>query len=433
MTTRARHSAPPYEELAARFGVVRRAWKRGAVLAGLAIVVTESIGLFTVLIFLDWLYQPQPVVRVAMWVAALGLVVYLLARHVLKPLLRKIPDEQIALYIEENRTELGGVLITAVEFGRDRQAQTGGQGALIDAVLQEAITRSTRLKVGGTVSFARLKKYLLIATVCVAAYGCLSVAFPEAFSHRVGRVLEPWRATDEDVAKRTAIAVQEEPLRIALSKQDTSFARGSTLDLEATLSKAKPADQPVALFFRSHSGGDWKQLPMTEIEKLNHFQGSLTDVTEDLDFYVGCGSVHSDTGHLTVFDPLVVRGLEMTTHFPDYVHQPDVVEKPATGDVTALVGTIATLRIVTSSPLKQGQLKWSTGETQAVTVDPQNASAATVSLPGQGRCDLRLHRNRCERPAGDQRRAAHDPRHRRHAPGRLCEIAGQHDADGSSR
>ena len=49
-----------YQQLAARFSEVRRSWKRAAALSGLAIVVTESIGLLTVLLLADWLYQPQP-------------------------------------------------------------------------------------------------------------------------------------------------------------------------------------------------------------------------------------------------------------------------------------------------------------------------------------------------------------------------------------
>jgi hypothetical protein len=104
-----------YGQLSAQFGVVRRAWKRAAALSGLAIVVTEGIGIFTALLFLDWLYQPQPTVRIAVGALALVALVYLLIRHVVKPLLRQIPDDQIALYIEEHRSDLDGVLITAAE------------------------------------------------------------------------------------------------------------------------------------------------------------------------------------------------------------------------------------------------------------------------------------------------------------------------------
>ena len=370
-----------YSRLSARFAVVRRAWKRAAVLSGLAIVVTEGIGIFTALLLLDWLYQPLPIIRIGLWAAALAAIAYFLARHVAKPLTRKIPDEQIALYIEENRTELDGVLITAAEFGRKRDQIAGKQVVLIDAVVHEAAARSARTQVGHMVDFSRLRKYGFGALAGLAVYAVLSILFPDTFVHHLGRVLQPWHATDEDLARHAAAVAQAEPLRFTFSKGDTSLPRGSSFDFEVTLSKAKPADDAVVLYFRPRTeGATWQKLAMTEIEKLNGFQGALPDVSEDLEFYVACGADKSETHRLTVYDPLIVQSLEMTTHFPDYIKQPDRVEKPSTGDVSALVGSTATLRILTSTELKNGQVKWSDGTTQDVTVDPKANKTATVSF-----------------------------------------------------
>ena len=53
---------------------------------------------------------------------------------------------------------------------------------------------------------------------------------------------------------------QAEPLRFTLSKGDTSLPRGTSFDFEATLSKAKPADQAVVLYFRPlTAGAAWRQ------------------------------------------------------------------------------------------------------------------------------------------------------------------------------
>ena len=370
-----------YGQLSARFGVVRRAWKRAAALSGLAIVASESIGIFTAMLFLDWLYQPLSAVRIGMWGVALAAIAYFLARHVVKPLLRKIPNEQIALYIEENRTELDGVLITAAEFGRKREQLTGRQADIIDTVVHEAAARSARTQVSHMVDFSRLKKYGIGAAACIAAYVLLSLMFPDTFAHHLGRIFQPWRATEEDKARHAAAAAQAEPIRLTLSKGDTSLPRGTSFDFEATLSKPKPAEQAVTLYFRPRTAGaEWQKLAMTEIEKLNGFQGSLADVSEDLEFYVACGADKSDTYRLTVYDPLIVQSLEMATHYPDYVKQPDRVEKPSPGDVTALIGSKVTLRVLTSTPLKDGQIKWSNGQTADVTVDPQSKATATVSF-----------------------------------------------------
>jgi hypothetical protein len=368
-----------YRQLAAQFQTVRRAWKRAAALSGAAIVLTESIGILTVLLFLDWLYQPQPMVRMALWSVALISIAFFFVRHVVAPLVRKIPDEQIALYIEEHRTELDGVLITAAEYGPRQDRPAGNQAGLIDAVVAEAAARSQRLATRRVVDLSRLKKYGLGAAAGVGVFVLLSVLFPNTVGLRIGRVLQPWRTTTVDLAKRPGTEVLLRPMEFALSKGDVNLPRGASLDLEVTLSR--PAEKPVDLNFRPRTeGAAWQKLPMAEIEKLNGFKGTLADVSEDLEFFVTCGADKSATHKLMVFDPLVVREIAVTTHYPDYVKLPDRVERPSNGDVAALIGSKVTVRILGSGPLKDGQLKWSTGQTQSFVPDPQTNAAMLATF-----------------------------------------------------
>ena len=382
-----------YAELTARFAVVRRAWKRSAALSGLAVVATEGVGVFTALLFIDWLYQPLPMVRIGLWTVALAGIGFLLARHVFKPLARKIPDEQIALFIEEHRSELDGMLITAVEFSRKRESVPDSQATLIDAVVREAAAKSGRASVGRMGDASRLLKYGVGLLVAAGIYVLLSVLFPATFGHHVGRVLEPWQSTPEDVARHQAALEQAAPLRFSLSRGNTSLPRGTSFSFEVTLSKAKPPEAAVELFLRPRSAGaKWEKLPMAEIEKLNTYQGTIPDVSEDLEFYISCGATRSATYRLTAFDPLVVQSMEMTVHPPAYVKQPDEVVRPFTGDLTALVGSTATLRIRTSTPLKEGQIKWASGTVQPMTIDAQSKSTAvfTFEIKEDATFDYRL-------------------------------------------
>lgn len=369
-----------YQQLSGQFHVVRNSWKRAAALSGLSIMVGESIGILTVLLFLDWLFKPLPGLRVGMWMLALAGIVYFFARHVLAPLWRQIPDEQIALYIEEHRSELDGVLITAAEYG-GKGARQPGQAALIEAVMREAASRSEQTVGSQVVDLSRLKKYGLGAAAGLGIYVIAGLLFPDAVGHHIGRILNPWKTRPEDLAKRTPGEVLAEPIRFTFSKGDASLARGTSFEFEAALSRA--ADKPVLVNFRPRAQGDkaaWQQLPMTEIEKLNGFKGTLADISEDLEFYVSSGADKSDTHLITVFDPLVVQTLAATTHYPDYVKLPDRVENPSTGDVEALVGSKVTVKILTTTALKHGQIKWGNGQTQDVTVDPAANSVASFTF-----------------------------------------------------
>ena len=291
--------------------------------------------------------------------------------------MRKIPDEQIALYIEEHRSDLDGVLITAAEYAGKGGSQPG-QAALIEAVMKEASARSAGNAIAHVVDLSRLKKYGVAALAGIVIYILASALFPNAVAHHISRILKPWEATAEDKAKKSSGPGFWEPVKFKLSKGDENIPRGTSLDLEAELSR--PAGKPVVLNFRPPAaGGEWQTIQLTEIEKLNGFKGTLADVSEDLDFYVSCGTDRSEIHHIKVFDPLVVQSLEVTTHYPEYTKLPDRVEASA-GDVAALEGSTVTVRILTSTPLKEGQVKWSNGQTQKMTVEEKANSVAAFSF-----------------------------------------------------
>ncbi|MCX5684122.1 MAG: hypothetical protein NT049_10600, partial [Planctomycetota bacterium] len=67
-----------YARLASQLAAVRRAWKRKAALAGVAVVLLESLAIFTLVFLVDWLYQPAPALRIGLFVAALLVIAVLL-------------------------------------------------------------------------------------------------------------------------------------------------------------------------------------------------------------------------------------------------------------------------------------------------------------------------------------------------------------------
>ncbi|MCY2990330.1 MAG: hypothetical protein NTY19_21000, partial [Planctomycetota bacterium] len=91
-----------YSRLRTQLGRVRWRWKRTQALSGLAIALVETIGIFAILLLVNCIYQPEPNVRLAASLAGLGIIVLMLVRHVIAPLVRAIPDDQLALYVEEH-------------------------------------------------------------------------------------------------------------------------------------------------------------------------------------------------------------------------------------------------------------------------------------------------------------------------------------------
>ena len=105
--------AQQYIELQSHLDRVRWAWKRAAALQGLAAVVIEALGMFLLFLLLDYIYVLPQGARVGTLALMGAILAFFFVRHVLRPLLRLISDEQIAMYIEERQTDTDGALLTA--------------------------------------------------------------------------------------------------------------------------------------------------------------------------------------------------------------------------------------------------------------------------------------------------------------------------------
>ena len=366
-----------YHRVAKQLGTVKRAWKRTTALSGLAVTVLESVGIFTVVLLADMLYRPLPPVRIALFVAGVSGVVYLLAKHVLAPLLRRIPDEQAALYVEEHDPRFEGSLMAAAEF-RQTQWRSDQQAELVDAIIAEAAARAERIDLRAVLDLSRLRKYGAAAALVVVGYLAIGLLFPKAVGHHAVRVVRPWQATPEDLARVERARLEREPIRIGLSREDTRLLRGTPFELEVALSRA--SRDPVLLHFRAADQGRWRHLVMMEMDKLNGFEGLLPDVNEDLEFFVTTGEAKSSQHRLTVYDPLVIEGVEVTTHYPEYLKLEDRVQTQSAGDVTAPKGSRVTVRALTNRPVASGALKWEGGAEQALAPDPKREQSAIAAF-----------------------------------------------------
>jgi hypothetical protein len=376
------HVRQDYRRLVGRFKAARRAWKRAALLSGVAVVIVEGVGALTMAALADLLFAPSAVGRVALLVAALAIVGFFAVRHLLKPLLRTITHEQLALYLEERNPEFEGSLIAAAEFGPNVTFH-GRQAEIIDSILQEAIRRVERFDLRKAIDLRRFRKYGLVATLLGGGYLALGLALPDLVGTRLVRLLTPWKPTPEEVAARQTAELKIQPLVFTLSRGDGEMLRGSAFELEAACSRA-PAES-VRFHFRSFgvpgSDSPWRVLPMKELEKLHTFQAQLPDVNEEFEFFVSSGPFKSDPHRVGVYDPLVVKAFEIVTQYPAYMQLPDRVDSGETPDLSAPVGSHVTIKLITNRPLQSGSLLWEKNDPTPGQIEPAHKSILAASFP----------------------------------------------------
>ena len=379
-----------YKPIADQLARVRRAWKRSSALAGLAVTILEAVGLFTVMVLIDLLFQPGLQGRLVLMGLVAIAVMVLLVRHVLRPLFRRLPDEQVALYVEEHNPGFEGALIAAAEFGR--QPDQPGREAVVASILKEAERRAARLDIRSVAKLLRLRKYAWSAAAVVAAYGAAGLLFPQTVGRQAVRVMAPWRTPNTTSASAAAAAAVKPALEFTLSATNADVLRGGAFRLEAGLSR--DPDTTVQLHFRSlgEAGTEtrWYAAPMKSIDKVHAYEGVLPDINEDMECYVSAERGRSAACRIRVYDPLAVEAVEVVTHYSAYLELPDRTDRRPNGDVSAPEGSTVTLRVLANRPLKTGRLTWAGAGTQPMTPLAGEPMVAAAKFTVTSNCAYRF-------------------------------------------
>ncbi|MBA3707561.1 MAG: hypothetical protein H0W83_01930 [Planctomycetes bacterium] len=367
-----------YEDLRASLARVRWALKRAAAARGLAVVVLESVGMLLVLALLDYLYVMPQIVRIGVLAVAGVAVGVLIVRHVVRELLRTIPDEQVAMYIEERQQGADGALLSATAFG---QSAAGDRNAayryIVDHIVASAASQAGGLRLSRVLDLARLRKYVLTAAVVLFFCAVSAIKFS---SSRVHRLLMPWQASKEDLASVASTAEERAKIefQIALDPQDRRLSRGSSLGVKAKLSGS--ATDEVRFSYRLKGSAAFKTLPMQEVDELNTYTLRLPDIVDDLEFFLQCGGQVSETVAVSVFDPLELKGYQVTVVPPEYAGgQPSVVFG-RTADISALVGSRVILRALANTALAGGEAVFGDGRRLPLVGETGGEHAAKVEF-----------------------------------------------------
>src|SRR5436190_19712445 len=137
---------------------LRRRWRMKLALRGALAVA--ALGLLLFLLSARALeaarFTPQSIVtfRIVLVAGFAGLIAYLLAR----PLLRRVRDEQVAMYLEEHEPSLQATIISALEATRQNTTDSTSP-ALVRKLVEEAIERARVVEYGKRVEHQPVRKY----------------------------------------------------------------------------------------------------------------------------------------------------------------------------------------------------------------------------------------------------------------------------------
>jgi hypothetical protein len=365
-----------YDELIRVIRHVRNRWRLRLALRGAAVVLAVGIAALAVSAFgMDQLRYSGSSVWVFRAFTYLGLI-GLTVRFIVLPLLKRVSDQQVALYIEENDPSLQAAVVSAVEVGSDEKERPSLSPALIRRLVEAAIDSCYTNEYGRLIERQRLHRASGMVAL-VAAAGMVAVLLSPAFlRHGASLLLNPWRS-----------ARAANPYFIVVEPGHAGVARGADQLVHARL-EGFDSDR-VEIGVRSEEEERFQRWPMSVDEGAGNYMFMLLDLRNPTDYFVEASGVRSPIFRIEVSDLPYVSRVDLEYRFPEYTGlSPRTVEDG--GDIAALKGTAVIVKAIPTVRVAGGALRVEGEEPVAMELASDGALSATLRVDKEGFYSIEL-------------------------------------------
>ena len=329
---------------------VRARYRAKLALRGAAITIAAGWALVALGGVLMNAFHYADGVVLAVRIVAIATILGMTAWFIVRPLLPKLHDEQVALYLEEHERSLKATVITAVEMQNSARAESMPvrSPALVDRLTRTALERVRLAGDGKAIDAGELKMNGGILAAVLGAAMLLTMFGPPALRNGLKLVAVPWRGD----AAATLFSISVEP-------GNATVAKGGDQMISANL-RGFQSDR-VELLVRPADSTTWMHLPMTA-DSNGVFAFRLFDIGSKTQYSVEANGIRSNTYTLDVSNLPFVKQIDLQYRYPAYTQLPPN-DVDSTGDIAALKGTLVRVRVAPTVPTTGGRIVVEGGDT----------------------------------------------------------------------
>ena len=307
-----------------------------------------------------------------------GVVIVAIATwFIVLPLLPRLRDEQVALYLEEHEKSLRATVLTAVEMQTGPGTATGGlrSPAFIQRLTRAALERVHGVDDGRTIDAGELRTNGGILAAIAAAALFVTMFGPPVLRHGVRLITVPWNNAEP----ASLFSILVEPGNVTIAK-------GGDALLEARL-RGFQSDN-VELLVRSADSANWTRLPMLA-DSAGRYAYRLFDIGAKTQYAVEANGVRSTAYTIDVSNLPYVKRMDLQYRYPAYT-QLEPLDVDSTGDIAALKGTMVRIRVAPTVPTTGGRVVVDGGDTLRLvpTGDGHLMAMLRVETPGFYKIEL---------------------------------------------
>jgi hypothetical protein len=282
-------------------------------------------------------------------IVSLVAIVALIAWFVVRPLLPRLRDEQVAMYLEEHEASLKASVITAVEMGGGPTSIGGLRSpALIDRMTRAALERVHRVGDGRAVDAGELRTNSGVLAAVLATVVLLTAFGPAVLRQGVRLITMPWN-------HGTPVSL----FSISVDPGNATVAKGGDQLIAANLLGFQ--SDRVDLLVRPADSTSWTRLPMTA-DSTGRYAFRLFDIGAKTEYLVEANGVRSSSYAIDVANLPYVKRMDLQYHYPAYTQLPPR-DVDSTGDIAALQGTMVRIRVSPTVSTNGGRVVIDGGDT----------------------------------------------------------------------
>jgi hypothetical protein len=262
--------------------------------------------------------------------------------------------ETTAIKLEKKFPELKGRLIAALQFSAMKEGDRAGySNDLMLATLLQAEDKASDLNFGEIISAYPVWRNLRNLGISLAAALLMLFIFPGLFSYSY-----------EVYSRPTELVAPPLGYKLTPYPGDATAIKYRDIDLGAIIYGDKYPDK--AFVYYRFSEGNWQKTEIDLKGIMHHPAGpagdsSLVTTTikqarRSLEYYVRAGRITTPTSHIDVVDRPRVNGIKLSLFYPEYTGLPPSVIDENDGNISAVVGTRANVKIETNLPVATAEM-----------------------------------------------------------------------------
>lgn len=345
---------------------IRSRWRRRALLQGTALTVGVLAVWGIGLLLLHSVAEVAPAWLVGGAACGVLVGIGLAVQYVVRPAFRRIPDRQMALYVEEQIPSLEDRLNSAVEID-DPEAARRAHGVVVDRLIDDAARRARSVPLTTVVD--RHRERLLAAVSGAALVLFLAVGYTSLDDLRVSFA----------TADLNALVSTSQPL-MTIEPGSVEIEQGASQEVIVTLQEATERD--VVLHYRSGEG-DWQKATMQAALGEPAYLHEFLNVQAPIEYFVEHDEHRSDPFSITLYEFPAVSQIDVTYAYPEYTGRASHTDEN-TGDIRGLTGSTVTLDVATTGSVVQAEMVLDDGRTRPLREAGDGQFRGTLQLEQDG-------------------------------------------------